>query len=152
VRADGDGALPVAATLAGVSVALLTVALVLPAAALVAPAAAFLGAAYASALALGGDGPDVGAALVAAALLLVCELGYWSHELRTTAPDEAGDAPRRAGWLAGLAAVAFLVCAALLGVTDAVRVSGQAVDVAGVLLAAAGVAGVVLLVRGSRTA
>ena len=74
------------------------------------------------------------------ALLLVCELGYWAHELRTTSPDEPGARPRHVAWLALLGIATFVPSVALLALSDLLRVEGIAVEAAGAA-AAAGVIG-----------
>ena len=117
---------------------------------LVAPAAAALGAAYAVARAIDGGAPDLQAPLVGVALLITCELAYWAHELRMTAPDEPGARARRLAWLATLGVVSLLPGVALLGLADLVRIEGIAVEAVGTLSAAALVLGLVLVARGSR--
>lgn len=114
---------------------------------LVAPAAAALGAGYAVVVAAEGGPLDLSAPLVAVALLLVCELAYWSHELRVTSPDEPGARALHAAWLALLALGSLVPCTALLVLAGAAPVSGIAVEAAGTLAAAAAVAAVVMLAR-----
>lgn len=118
---------------------------------LVAPAAAALGAGYAVVVAADGGPLDLAAPLVAVALLLVCELAYWSHELRVTSPDEPGARALHAAWLALLALCSLVPGAALLVLAGAARVSGVGVEAAGALAAGAAVAAIVLLARGART-
>jgi hypothetical protein len=139
-----------AAVTGAAAVVLLGAGAALRAPVLVAPAAAFLGAGYAIGSAVDGGATDLEAPLVGAALLLTCELAYWSHELRTTSPDEPGAAPRRAAWLALLAAAAYLAGAVVLASADLVRVEGIAVETIGALAAAIVVGGVVVLARGGR--
>ncbi len=78
------------------------------------------------------------------ALLLVCELGYWAHELRTTSPDEPGARARRVAWLALLGIATFVPSVGLLALSDLLRVEGIAVEAAGAA-AAAGLIGAVLV-------
>jgi len=118
---------------------------------LVAPAAAALGAGYAVVVAANGGSLDLAAPLVAVALLLVCELAYWSHELRATSPDEPGARALHAAWLALLALGSLVPGAALLVLAGAAQVSGIAVETAGALAAVAAVAAVVMLARGTRS-
>lgn len=119
--------------------------------ALVAPAAATLGAAYAVVVAANGGSLDLAAPLVAVALLLVCELAYWSHELHATSPDEPGARALHAAWLALLALGSLVPGAALLVLAGAARISGIAVEAAGALAAGAAVMAVVMLARGARS-
>ncbi len=119
--------------------------------ALVAPAAAALGAGYAVVVAANGGSLDLAAPVVAVALLLVCELAYWSHELRATSPDEPGARALHAAWLALLALGSLVPGGALLVLAGAAHVSGIAVEAAGALAAGAAVAAVVMLARGART-
>ena len=107
-----------------------------------------MGAAYAIALVADGDGVDLQAPLVGAALLIVCELGYWSHELRATAPDEPGARSARVAWLALLGAISILPGVALLAAADLVRVEGIAVEAVGALAAGGLLVGLVALTRG----
>jgi hypothetical protein len=87
--------------------------------------------------------------VVGVALLLVCELGYWAHELRTTSPDEPGARAPHLAWLALLAVAVFLPGVALLTVADLLRVEGIAVEALGAAAVAA-IAGLVLLASPSR--
>jgi hypothetical protein len=124
---------------------LLAAALLRPA--LVALGAALVGAGYAVLLAVDGGTLDRDAALVAAGLLLACELAYWAHELRTTSPDEPGARARRVAWLAGLVLLTLLLGATLVALVDLARVEGVAVDALGVVAAAGAFAVLWLLVR-----
>jgi hypothetical protein len=144
--AASDGAAGLAAALIGTpAVLLLAAALVLRAPVLVAPSVALLGAAYAVGRVVDGGAVDLHAPLLGAALLLGCELAYWSHELRTTSPDEPGALHRRVAWLAVLGVCAYLAGLALLALADLVRVEGIAVETLGVLAAAGMVAGAIVL-------
>jgi hypothetical protein len=138
-----------AATLGGCAVLALGLGLLLRLPVLVAPAAALLGAAYAVTRAVDGGTPDRQAPVVGVALLLVCELGYWAHELRTTSPDEPGARAPHLAWLALLAVAVFLPGVALLTVADLLRVEGIAVEALGAAAVAA-IAGLVLLASPSR--
>jgi hypothetical protein len=113
---------------------------------LVAPAAAALGAAYAVTVARDAS-PDLEAPLAGVALLIVCELGYWVQELRTTAPDEPGAAARHLAWIGVLGVAGFLPGVVLLALPDVLRVEGIAVEAAGALAIAALLAGLLLLAR-----
>jgi hypothetical protein len=148
VARSPDGAATVAAAaLATIGVVVPALAIAVRAPALVAASAASLGAAYAVSRAAAGGTPDVHAPLVAAGLLLACELAYWAHELRATSPDEPGALPRRLAWLAVLAVATIVLGTALLALSDLVRVEGIAVEAAGAIAAAAVVAGLLLLTR-----
>lgn len=103
---------------------------------------ALLGSAYAVAIVVEGGSLDRGAPLVGAALLLVCELGYWSHELRTTSPDEPGARARHLAWLCLLVLGTAGAGVALGVVSELARVDGIAIDVGG---GAAAIAAFVLL-------
>ena len=116
---------------------------------LVVPGAALVGGGYTILLAVDGGRLDRNAPVVAAALLLSCELAYWAHELRTTSPDEPGARARRAAWLATLVLLALLLGASLLAVVDLARVEGIAVELLG---AAAAVTAFALLWRVARDA
>jgi hypothetical protein len=138
----------VAAALVGAAgVAVLAGGLALSRPVLVAPAAALLGAAYATGRVAEGGPADLQAPLVAAALLVTCELAYWSHELRTTSPDEPGALPRRVSWLALLAVGAYLCGVLVLALADLVRLDGIAIEVVGVAAAAVLAGGLVVLAR-----
>ncbi len=141
-----------AAALGAGGVVALGVGLILRTPVLVAPAAALLGGAYALSLAVDGEAPDRQAPLVGVALLLVCELGFWAHELQTTSPDEPGSRSRHVAWLALLAAGALLPGFALLALADLLRFEGIAVEVLGAAAAAAAIAGLIALTRGGRRA
>ncbi len=128
----------------------LAAALLLRAPLLVAPAAAALGAAYAVSRAVDGGALDLQAPVVGVALLLVCELGYWAHELRTTSPDEPGARPRHVAWLALLGIATFVPGVALLALSDLLRVEGIAVEAAGAAAAAALIGAMLVLANTGR--
>jgi hypothetical protein len=94
-------------------------------------AAALLGGAYALVVVVDGDRLDRGAPLVGALLLLVCELGYWSHELRTTSPDEHGARARHVAWLCLLGLGTLAAGVALEIAAELARVEGVAIDILG---------------------
>jgi hypothetical protein len=78
-----------------------------------------------------GDRLDRGAPLVGALLLLICELGYWSHELRTTSPDELGARARHVAWLCLLGLGTLVAGVALEIAAELARVEGVAIDAVG---------------------
>lgn len=133
---------------AGVAaVAVLAAGLVLRVALAVPVAVAFLGAGYAALLGFEGGGLDLAAPLLAAALLLVAELAYWSLELRGRVAGEPGTALRRAALLAGLLFLALASGTALLALVDGLAAGGAAVDAVG---AAAAIGAVALLLVAAR--
>ena len=117
---------------------------------LVAGAAVLLGGAYAASLSIGDDGVDLAAPLVAAGLLLACELAFWAYELRTTSPDEPGLLALRAAWLSLLGLGALAVGAVVVTLVGVARVEGLAVEAVGAA-AALGI-GLVLLASARRRA
>jgi hypothetical protein len=139
-----------AVALGAISLLLLVGGLLARTAQLVAPAAATLGAAYA--VTLSGDvADDLDAPLVAVALLLVCELAYRAHEVRTTSPDEPGGHARHLAWLGVLGVASFLSGLALLALADLLRVGGIPAEAVGAVAIAVLVGGMLLLARGVRT-
>jgi hypothetical protein len=106
-----------------------------------------LGGAYALHLILDRPALDVRAALVAAGLLLVAELGNWSIELRHEVSREPGRHARRLAAELVLCAGGLLVSALVLAAADVGRTAGIAIELAG---AAAAVALVWLAVLGLR--
>ena len=151
LRSESPAAAWVAGLLGAVCAVVLVAALLAGWPSLVAPAAAVLGAGYAVVVAVNGSSLDLAAPVVAVALLLMCELGYWSHELRATSPDEPGARALHAAWLALLALGCLVPGAALLVLAGAARLSGVAVEAAGALAAGGAVAAVVMLARGARS-
>jgi hypothetical protein len=125
----------IAALGAAGTLCLLVAGLALPG--LVAPGAVLVGLGYGILLTVDGGRLDRDAALVAAALLLACELSLWAHELRTTSPDEPGGRMRRLSWLVVLVLLALGLCACFLALVDLARVEGIAVETLGVAAAAA---------------
>jgi hypothetical protein len=108
-----------------------------------------LGGGYATALAIDGGPLDGRAPVVAAALFLVAELGYWSLELRDAVADEAGAHLRRIGLLSALALGALAVGAALLALVDTDPLGGVGLEALG---AVAAVAALALVALGARRA
>jgi hypothetical protein len=133
-----------AAALGTSGVVVLAVALLAGLPQLVAAAAALIGGGYAGSLAIGAGGVDLAAPLVAAGLLLTCELAYWSHDIRTTSPDEPGLRGLHAAWLSLLTLGTLAVGAGLATLVDVARLDGLAVEALGAA-AALGVAAVLLL-------
>jgi len=143
--AETDAARTTAAILGAGGVVVLVVVLVAGLPLLVVAAAALVGGAYAASLAIGAAGTDTAAPLVAAGLLLSCELAFWSHELRTSSPDEPGLRFLRVAWLSLLALGALGVGAGLVTLVDVARLDGAAVEAVG----AAAALGVAALLLGS---
>ena len=110
-------------------------------------AIAIVGVEYVALLAFEGEALDTRAPVVAAALLAVAELGYWSLELRRPVADEAGTSLRRLGLLAVLLAGVLALGVVLLTLVEAVSAGGPAVDVLG---AAAAVGALALLAFAAR--
>ena len=105
-------------------------------------AVAILGSEYVALLGFEGEALDTRAPVVAAALLAVAELGYWSLELRRPVADEAGTSLRRLGLLAALLVGVLALGVVLLALVEAVSAGGPAVDLLG---AAAAIGAVALL-------
>jgi hypothetical protein len=126
---------------------LLAGALVLRFAPAVPAAVAILGAEYAALLGFEGEALDTRAPVVAAALLGVAELGYWSVEVRRPVADEAGTSLRRLALLALLLVGVLALGMALLAIVEAVSAGGAAVDLLG---AAAAIGAVALLALAAR--
>ena len=98
-------------------------------------AIALLGAGYVALLGFEGDALDTRAPLVAAALLAVAELGYWSLELRGAVADEPGAYLRRLALLAVQLAGVTTVGVVLLAIVEGVETGGTAIDVLGAVAA-----------------
>ena len=107
-------------------------------------AIAILGAEYVAILGFETDALDTRAPLVAAALLAVAELAYWSLELRGPVVDEAGTYLRRIALLATLVASVVGIGAIMLALVEVVDAGGVAVDILGAV-AAFGALGLVAL-------
>lgn len=102
----------------------------------VAVGVALLGAAYAVSLVAGAVELDRGSPAVAAALLVVAELGYWSVDLRDTIAYEPGMLARRAAMIGALALAGLAAGGVVLTVVDLPGLDGVAVTVAGAVAAA----------------
>ena len=88
------------------------------------------------------DGIDTRAPLIAALLLAVAELAYWSLELRGTLSDEPGTYLRRVALLAGLAVGTIAAGTAVLALVEQAGDGGTVVDVAGALAAVGAIASI----------
>ena len=120
----------------GASVVALLTAAVFRAGTGVAVGVALLGAAYTVSLIAGDVGLDRASPVVAAVLLVVAELGYWSVDLRDAIAYEPGMLARRAAFIGFLALGALAVGAVLLAAVDLPGLDGTAVSVAGAVAAA----------------
>jgi hypothetical protein len=110
-------------------------------------AVALLGTAYVALLGFEGDALDVRAPLVAAALLAVAELGYWSLELRGAVADEPGAYLRRLALLAAELAGVTTAGIVLLAIVQGVETGGVAIDVLGAVAAIGALALLALAAR-----
>lgn len=115
----------------------LVAALVLGWSSLVPVSLLLLGAAYAAQLLADDAALDAKAPIVAAGLLLVAELAYWSLEERDRVWSEPGDGLRRLGFVALLALLGLCVSGVVLAAADIARTGGLAVDLVGAAAAAA---------------
>lgn len=129
------------------ALAVLTGGLVLRLAVAIPTALVMLGAEYAAIVGFEADALDTRAPLVAAALLALAELAYWSLELRGPVLDEAGTYLRRIALLATLVVGAVAFGAAVLAIVEVAAAGGVVVDVLG---AAAALGAVALLALASR--
>jgi hypothetical protein len=116
---------------AGLAAALLAAALVLRLPVAIPAALILLGAPYVAVLGFEVDALDERAPIVAAALLVVAELAYWSLELRGTLADEPGTYLRRLSLLALVVVGTIVGGTAILALVAEVGTRGTAVDVAG---------------------
>jgi hypothetical protein len=132
---------------AAVALLVLVAALVLGWSPLVPVAIALAGGIYATQLAVDEAALDSAAPVIAAALVLVTELAYWSLEERDRVPGDPGDGLRHGAFVALLAIGALLAGALLLALVDAVRAESLALDVVGAAAAAAILAAVVVTTR-----
>jgi hypothetical protein len=135
------------AALGATAAALVVAGLVFGVALAIPVAVALLGAAYVALLGFEGDALDLRAPLVAAALLTVAELGYWSLELRSAVADEPGAYLRRLALLAAELAGVTTAGVVLLAVVEGVETGGPAIDVLG---AVAAIGALALLALASR--
>ena len=126
---------------------ILAAGLTLRVAAALSVAVAILGSEYVALLGFEGEALDTRAPVVAAALLAVAELGYWSLELRRPVADEAGTSLRRLGLLAGLLVGVVALGVVLLVLVEAVSAGGPAIDLLG---AAAAIGALALLALAAR--
>lgn len=133
---------------AAVALVVLVAALVLGWSQLVPVAIVAVGGLYAAQLAVDDAPLDTAAPVLAASLLLVAELSYWSLEERDRLPGDPGDGLRHAAFIAILALGALLAGATLLALVDAVRAEGLALDILGATAAAAILVAVALAARG----
>jgi len=143
-----DAVLAVGVRLAALALVALLGAIVLGWSALVPAGAALLGAGYATRLAADDVPLDVRAPLLAAGLLLVVELAYWSLEARLHALGERGEDLRRLAVVLLLALASLGIAATLLAVSDLVRTGGLAIDLLGAAAAAGSLVLVALLALG----
>ena len=104
-----------------------------------------LGAEYAAALRLSGGDVNLRAPFLAALLLVVGELAYWSLELRAPVRDEPGIRARRAGLILALGMSAVAAGTLLVAVSWTPVRGGLALQTAGVACAIALVEAVIWL-------
>jgi hypothetical protein len=130
-----------------VGVLLVACALVRPAAVLVPWGLAFLGGAYALALVVSDRDLDVGAGFVAAGLLLVGELAFWSVEARDWPEEDSAAARVRLAGMLILALVGATVGTLLVAAGAAVPADLGLVQVAGALGAVGALLALALLAR-----
>ena len=101
-----------------------------------------LAAPYVAILGFEIEGIDTRAPLLAALLLAIAELGYWSLELRGALADEPGTYLRRVALIAGFAVGTIAGGTVVLVLVDEIAADGAAFDIAG---AAAAVGAIALL-------
>jgi len=101
--------------------------------------AVLLAAGYGSALAIEHRQLDLGAAVVAAGLLLLCELAFWSLELRAAIAADPGSRLLRLAFLLGLAAAAVAACGLVLAAVDLAATGGLLIEIVGALAAVAAI-------------
>jgi hypothetical protein len=138
---------PLLLFLGGLALAVLLAGLLVRWSAALAVAVALLGAQQAVRLALGPDGLDSWAPLLAGALLLVAELAWWSIEPRVPASADEWLASRRLATVLLTCAVASLVSAVALVAAGAEVEGGFALELVGVLAATAALAVVAFAAR-----
>lgn len=112
-------------------------------------AVVLLGAAYVALLGFERESLDTHAPLLAAALLGMAELGYWSLELRGAVTDEPGAYLRRVALLAAQLAGVTTAGVVLLAIVEGVEAGGAAIDVLGAVAATGALA--LLALAGRRT-
>jgi hypothetical protein len=118
-------------TAAVLAVLVLAVGLVLGWASAIPSALVLLGGGYALFLAVDDVALDLRAAAIAALLLLIAELAYWSLELRADVADEPGSYWRRVAVLALLGLGAMALSGGLLALVDVAGRGGLAIEIAG---------------------
>ena len=121
----------------GLAVLVLATGLLLGWAATIPSALLLLGGGYALFLAVEDVALDLRAAGVAATLLVIAELAYWSLELRADVTDEPGSYGRRVAILALLGLGAMALTAGLLALVDVAGRGGVAIEIAGACAALA---------------
>ena len=140
-RVAEDGYLVRATVLAAVlACALLGAGLVLRLPIVIPAAIVLLAAPYVAILGFELDGLDTRAPLLAALLLAVAELAYWSLELRGTLADEPGTYLRRVALVAGLAVATIAGGTVVLALAEQVAAEGPAFEIAGAAAAVGAIA------------
>jgi len=114
-------------------------------------AVALFVAAYTGLMADQVKGVDTRAPVVAAVLLAIAELAYWSGELRGAVSDEAGTYLRRCALLALLLVGVVATGTIMLVLAEAVRTGGIEIEAIGAAAAIGAVALVALAARRSST-
>ena len=147
MRANDEALVEVAWRAAAISLLLLVAALVLSWSALVPASLVVVGGLYGAELAVEDAPLDLGAPLVAAALVAVAELSYWSLEARGRIVGEPGETLRRLAYVATLALGTVIVAGVLLAVSDVLGSRGLALDLLGAAAAAGALVAVVALAR-----
>jgi len=109
---------------------------------------AVVGGTYATVLVVESAPLDRRAPIIAAALVLAAELGWWSLELRARIAPEAGSHLRTLARSLMLALGAYAVGAVLLALVDVARTSGLVIEGFGAAAAAALLAVALLVGRG----
>jgi hypothetical protein len=110
-----------------------------------------LGGVYAGSLFVPERGVDRQAPFVAAAFLLLAELSYWTHELRTPISPEPGMLERRAMLIAAATLGGLLVAAVAIAATAIPLGGGVLGDLLGVAAAIAALAIVAWLAERGRS-
>lgn len=144
---ESGGLQRVTVRIAALAVVALVAALVLGWPRLVTLAIALAGGTYAAELAFDDVPLDLSVPVIAAGLVLVAELAYWSLEERPRVPGDPGDGLRHAALVAALALGALVVGVALVALVEAVQTEGLALDVVGAIAASAILAAVLLAPR-----
>lgn len=138
---------PTAAVLAAVGVAaslVLAAGIAVLSPATVGAGLGLLGGQYGLHLVLDEPPADAKATAVAAAILGVGELAFWSIELRGRGPREPGRSARRLGFELTLVLAGLTLAAVVLALADAGRVGGAGIELVGGA-AAAGLLGLAVL-------